>query len=291
MRLTKYFKLFESRTSELSEEEFFKIMKESCKDFINNPKYLQRVKNKFERTYSYIDPKIHNRTEGTDRNMAKNLLFLLDNLPAWKDYPKRNNSIIATSGHTKNSIYGRDYFIIIPFDDAKFGVVPGDDLWGCRFKVGENKSVCFGTLQSSMDDNKVLNSSYDIMIKDIQRLYENYEKSESLLANWSKALGQFFDYIKNLGYENVEQAFIDLLTPDKLVGFESIPDDVVDKPDKHFRILNYYDIKSDGAEVWTDSKCLIYHLGHLAERNWEDQGTSSQELFNSFLEKIKKYNE
>jgi hypothetical protein len=279
MRLTKYFKLFESRTSELSEEEFFKIMKESCKDFINNPKYLQRVKNKFERTYSYIDPKIHNRTEGTDRNMAKNLLFLLDNLPAWKDYPKRNNSIIATSGHTK-SIYGRDYFIIIPFDGAKFGVVPDDDLWGCRFKVGENKSVCFGTLQSSMDDNKVLNSSYDVMIKDIQHLYDNYEESVFLL-NWSKELGQFFDYIKSLGYENVEQAFIDLLTPDRLVGLYSKP----------FRISNYNDLKSDSAEVWTDSKCLIYHLGHLAERNWEDQGTSSQELFNSFLEKIKKYNE
>lgn len=283
MRLTKYFKLFESRTSELSEEEFFKIMKENCTDFINNPKYLQRIKNKFERTYAYIDPKMHNRIEGIDRNMAKNLLFLLDNLPAWKDYPKRNKSIIATSGDKKsNGIYGSDYYIIIPFDGAKFGVVPGDDLWGCRFKVGENKGVCFGTLQSSMDDNKVLNSNYDIMMEDIQRLYDNYEGNDMLLMNWSKVLGQFFDYIKSLGYESVKQAFSDLLTPDKLYGF--------DRPE-HFRISNYTELKNDDSEVWTDSKCLVYYLGHLSERNWEDQGTSSQELFNTFLEKIKKYNE
>jgi hypothetical protein len=35
MKIIKYFKLFESRSSELSQTEFEKI-KDNCKDFINN---------------------------------------------------------------------------------------------------------------------------------------------------------------------------------------------------------------------------------------------------------------
>ena len=60
MRINKYFKLFESRSSNLSEEEFFKLLKENCQDFIKNPKPLQRVK-RDSIMYSYINPKIHSR--------------------------------------------------------------------------------------------------------------------------------------------------------------------------------------------------------------------------------------
>ena len=54
MRINKYFKLFESRSSNLSEEEFFKLLKENCQDFIKNPKPLQRVK-RDSIMYSYIN--------------------------------------------------------------------------------------------------------------------------------------------------------------------------------------------------------------------------------------------
>jgi hypothetical protein len=56
MKIIKYFKLFESRSSELSKIEFEKILKDNCKDFINNPKLLQRDKQD-SILNTYINPK------------------------------------------------------------------------------------------------------------------------------------------------------------------------------------------------------------------------------------------
>lgn len=40
--IQKYFKLFEStRTVELGHDEFIKILKENCKEFLNNPFLIQ----------------------------------------------------------------------------------------------------------------------------------------------------------------------------------------------------------------------------------------------------------
>lgn len=273
MKLTKYFKLFESRTSDLSEEEFFSILKENCKEFLNDPKCLQRVKNKFGSTYAYIDPKIHNRTDGSNRNVAKNLLLLLDNLPSWKDYPKRNNSIIATSGHTKNSIYGRDYYILIPFDGAKFGVVPCQDLWSCKLANQNIYGNSIGALVSSMDYNNIINSNYADMIKDIQRIYDTYEKDG--LVGWSQSLGRFFDGLKRLGIEDIEDGLNDIFDPNKITGYENTDT---------FRVSTYSDLVSNGNEIWTDSKCLVYNLGHFS-----GEIINIDETFNNFIEKMNSY--
>ena len=46
LMIIKYFKLFETRTTELSDSEFRDILKTNCKEFINNPMLLQRTKRK-----------------------------------------------------------------------------------------------------------------------------------------------------------------------------------------------------------------------------------------------------
>ena len=273
MKLTKYFKLFESRTSDLSEEEFFSILKENCKEFLNDPKCLQRVKNKFESTYAYIDPKIHNRTDGSNRNVAKNLLLLIDNLQSWKDYPKRNNSIIATSGYTANSIYGREYYILIPFDNAEFGVVPCQDLWSCKLEDQSIYKNSIGALVSSMDDNGVICTNYNDMIKDIQRIYDTYE--ETGLVGWSQSLGRFFDGLKRLGIEDIEDGLNDIFDPNKITGYENTDT---------FRVSTYSDLVSNGNEIWTDSKCLVYNLGHFS-----GEIINIDETFNNFIEKMNSY--
>lgn len=44
--MIKLFKLFETRTAGLSEEEFRELLKTNCKEYINNPKLLQRNKSR-----------------------------------------------------------------------------------------------------------------------------------------------------------------------------------------------------------------------------------------------------
>ena len=61
MKNIQYFKLFESRTAELSEKEFLNLVKTKCRDFIKTPKYLQRIKSSHNGEYSYINPKQSHR--------------------------------------------------------------------------------------------------------------------------------------------------------------------------------------------------------------------------------------
>ena len=61
MKIVKYFKLFESRTAQITDAEFVMLVKDNCKDYLANPKYMQRMKGKFNGDYSYIDPKMHRR--------------------------------------------------------------------------------------------------------------------------------------------------------------------------------------------------------------------------------------
>ena len=97
MKKIQYFKLFESRTAELSEEEFFKILKEKCRDWISDPVYLQRAKNRLDGEFTYINPKIHFREPFIDKDSgvsSKHHTLLMDNLPSWEGFCKRSESII-----------------------------------------------------------------------------------------------------------------------------------------------------------------------------------------------------
>ena len=198
MKLTKYFKLFESRTSDLSEEEFFSILKENCKEFLNDPKCLQRVKNKFGSTYAYIDPKIHNRTDGSNRNVAKNLLLLLDNLPSWKDYPKRENSIIgfSTIEVSDSYSYGNEYYLIIPFDGSKFGSAPADDLWSTKISnIGNISYITLSTFQIILKKITSTPSSYSELISELQNGYDNFLIDENSIP---ELYASYVNIIKNI---------------------------------------------------------------------------------------------
>jgi hypothetical protein len=101
MKIIKYFKLFESRTAEITDEEFVKLVKENCQDFLANPKYLQRMKRDFSGEYSYIDPKQHVRRPLMDTDSGSGVFsahhtLLMENLPSWKSFPKRSESLIGS---------------------------------------------------------------------------------------------------------------------------------------------------------------------------------------------------
>ena len=90
------FKMFESRTSELSEAEFRKILHEKCKDFVKAPKLLQRSKTSEGPIFSYINPKIYTR-EPMNSDLivgvsSRHHTLLMDNLPSWSKFPKRSVS-------------------------------------------------------------------------------------------------------------------------------------------------------------------------------------------------------
>lgn len=253
MRINKYFKLFESRSSNLSEEEFFKLLKENCQDFIKNPKPLQRVKHD-SIMYSYINPKIHSRKDGSTASIAKIINLLIDNLPSWKEFPKRNNSIIASSNiSTYQQSYGSEYYILIPFDGAKFGVTPALDLWEVktRYLPDTNIDINLSWMQSRLKMLDVKTTSYKEFMDDLQSIYNQYIYDKSIFKDRDH-LKILFNTFINDNIENVEDGFNIYLSPSNLVTYRK----------KGFELNNYNDLKTDYPyEIWTDSECILYSLG------------------------------
>lgn len=64
----------------------------------------------------------------TSANTSNNYTLWLDNHPAFKDFPKRSRSFIATTSYDTAESFGSPHFII-PADDAEIGIVGEDDLW------------------------------------------------------------------------------------------------------------------------------------------------------------------
>ena len=127
MKRIQYFKLFESRTARLSDEEFINLAKTKCKDFLTSPKYLQRIKSSYDGDYSYINPKLSHRNplmkdEGAGGVFSSHHTLLMDNLPSWKGFPKRTQSIIGSTNFGFDPSFGDHYYCIIPYDGANFAI-------------------------------------------------------------------------------------------------------------------------------------------------------------------------
>lgn len=262
----KTFKLFESRTSELSKSEFKKILHENCKEFVKNPKLLQRSKDiKYTeiKEISYMNPKLHNRNplmnsdNFHDGVSSKHCILLMDNLPSWNKFPKRNQSIIGCTDVDPRSIFGHHKFLIIPFDNAKFGVAPSSDVWSCSIIIENNKYYFNDDLSKSMSNSGISDDSYFKMIEDLQKRFENHN-----LEN-KNHLEVLFNIAKNENYSNIEEFLNDIFNPSKFKGTDI--DDL-----EGFQLLNYNSLlKIDSLyEFWTDSECLIYYIGKSSNEDF-----------------------
>jgi len=266
MKIIKYFKLFESRTSEVTNEEFIRLVKENCQDFLANPKYLQRMKGYFDGKYSYIDPKQHvrfplmNTDDGVGVSSLHHTLFM-DNLPSWKSFPKRSESLIGSLKFNEGSAFGLKCYLVIPYDGANFGLAPYSDLWGSHCKIGDMKYEFNELFSKRLIDLNVSDDSYEAMMGDIQHCYENY-----LSLNGEVELSPYIDNIfskfSSDGIESVEEGFDKYFAPQ---CFYSRAETEV----KGFKSVGYNGLVSDEKrEFWTDSKCLLVYLENFGLPNF-----------------------
>ena len=294
--IIKSFKIFESRSTELSKDEFKKIMKSECKDFIKNPMILQRSKTKSSSEYSFMDPSKSTRTQLKDETVGvqtQHHLLLMENLPSWNKFPLRSKSIIGVTNKSINTSYGLHRYFVIPFDGAKFGVAPGEDLWTSDCKLIGDKDDMFketGYLHFSFDDrfsdflkyNSISDNSYDSMISDLQNKLENtevdfkYESDDVEFKLGKLRMQNLMSLFKINGFEDVESAIDHYFSPDKFVSYGrnglKIGFEVMD----YNSLVNYS--QDSNLEFWTESPCLIYYLDNSLS------SSSIQEKWNIFLE-------
>lgn len=270
MKIIKYFKLFESRTAEVTDEEFVRLVKENCQDFLANPKYLQRMKGYFDGEYSYIDPKQHVRmplmdTDGGSGVFSAHHTLLMDNLPSWKSFPKRSESLIGSLKFSEDPAFGQRCYLVIPYDGANFGLAPCSDLWGSHCEIGEMKYEFNEVFSERLIDLEVSDKSYDAMMKDLQYWYDDYLKREAKLSAhiWPRVsyIDNIFRKFSSDGIGSVEEGFDKYFAPQRFSSRVSAG--------KEFKSVGYEGLVSDGKrEFWTDSKCLLVYLENFGLPNF-----------------------
>lgn len=289
MKKIQYFKLFESRTAELSEEEFFKILKEKCRDWISDPVYLQRTKNRLDGEFTYINPKIHFREPFIDKDSgvsSKHHTLLMDNLPSWDGFCKRSESIIFLSKPLLTSSFGAYYYFVIPYDNANFSMAPGMDLWasGADIYINEDSDDVYffsykfdSVFSESMMDYSISDKSYDDMLLDLNKLFNDYKQSKKVIRH--KFFAILFDRMLIDNYSDVSDALNDYFSPKKFHSMDR----------KEFKNMDYNDMKNDlgglsindrAREIWTDSECLLVYCGNKPSTQ------TLYDKFNSFIKNL-----
>ena len=271
MKIVKYFKLFESRTAQITDKEFVMLVKDNCKEYLANPKYMQRMKEDFNGEYSYIDPKQHVRRPLMNPDgggvVSAHHTLLMDNLPSWKSFPKRSESLIGSLKFNEDHAFGQRCYLVIPYDGARFGLAPCSDLWGSYCEVGDMKYEFDNLITKRLTDLGVSEKSYAAMMKDLQHWYDDYLIREH---NKESKRNLYFSYIDNIfknfssdGIGSVEEGFDKYFAPQK---FSSR----VGAGAKEFKSVEYNGLVSDDKrEFWTDSRCLLVYLedfGHFGEK-------------------------
>jgi hypothetical protein len=293
--------MFESRTSELTEEEFRKILHTKCKDFVKSPKLLQRSKTSESSEFSYINPKSFDRSplkksdKFTDGVESRHHTLLMDNLPSWKDFPKRSQSVIGLTSEDPRVIFGFHRYLIIPFDGARFGVAPSSDLWGCKVNITDYRPLTTDPTFSFNDFfsemmvmNKVSDNSYSEMMSDLQELYKEfksllvYPRPESSgihiadvkSTDWIIHLIPLFKKFHHSKFESVEEGFNHFFAPNRFKGTD------LDEQEG-FQVMDWKYLSSLGNyetyEFWTDSECLLWYIGKT------EKGSDIEEAYQSFI--------
>ena len=258
----KYIKLFENinwdefpakllrQDTKLVTDNYEQLLKENCSEYLkyHNPNYyLARLVPMLETDEAYlIDPLLHER-KSID-GLPNIYTLIMDNEPEWVDYPKRKNSLCC---YYQDEEPVGDYFIVIPYDGAKFGVTPQYDLWrqwrNKLNKHGIEMSVStflylLEDIYKQLSGEKFETKDYDILKQQINEL-DDYLKTHKIDED-EIGINRIIKIIKQ---ENLWNFLTDdIFTPE---GFEVV--DIKGLGD----IEVFADL--DSKEVWTHSKCLL----------------------------------
>jgi hypothetical protein len=255
------FLLERNDTRIISEEDTIKILL-TCKHVdLDNP-LVGRSIYELKSDYYLIDPKKHDRKSANTRNYYT---YIIDNSKDWEDFPKRSKSLIC-HGYAKRPPY-YDQYVVIPLNDANFGIANDDDLW-TSFEFVENITEVpslknFNTLLSKLYylliDEYLSDESAEIFFNNLEKLSLKIQEPESknIIKNnddsWSANIVQLFDFLLSESLKGNDcRTALELL-------FNPVQNDILHMSftdmQKHLQTTGLP--SSWGVEVWTDSECLL----------------------------------
>lgn len=255
------FLITERRTEKLDQKEALKMLSTShsvaAKGVVDRYKRIYRGIGNFETDFAIVRPSQYTR-------MSKNTLnaytLLLDNLPEWKEYPKRSKSIIATTAYGRAADYaaGGPVYIVFPENGAKIGVCSTWDIWDSFDMPVSDMSEFNNQLRNlilvALDTNDV----YAEEFKDWKGFLENLD---------------FIDKNKTATYNNDPIAMAGIVRDLKLEEYFfkgkgkliNHLADLLDPVKNGFELKRVGEKLPEGKEVWTDADCVFVAYKHFMD--------------------------
>ena len=254
MRLQQYL-TERTRSNKISQTDALEWIKTNAKDALKNTIQGKRPiyrgafddkgetliinPSKFERESAYIGSNYYT--------------LLMDNLPSWKDYPKRSKSIVCTTSREKSEDYGNNTFIVFPKDGSKIGICKGDDIY-----------VSFKYLL------KQLNIEYLYEFSDNMKTLDYTISGRRSDTSWKSMLKLF--KIIDLKEEEVESTIIrhrfNFLYSSKS-SKESF-NIAISPVNNGFKLVNTKTKLPKNREVWTDGESVM--VTEMIFNGWIDEG-------------------
>ncbi len=127
MRLKSYLLTEAGRTKNLSQKNTEVILKKQCKAALESFKkddIIFRGIYDHSFTYGIVKPSKHTRTSANTENYYT---LLTANSKQWKNYPRRDQSIICSTDIRGAASFG-DTFYVFPFNGSRIGFTPDLDF-------------------------------------------------------------------------------------------------------------------------------------------------------------------
>ncbi|VVC05804.1 Uncharacterised protein [uncultured archaeon] len=186
---------------------------------------------------SDIDCELLTPHKRRSKNTSNYYTMLLSNLPNWKEYPRRDYSIICTTKPQYAQNYGHLYYVL-PFDGANFGICPNYDIFEVNL-ITDSRSI---DMEEMNEVWKRCNFSEDNFQQFLEKFVNQYNGNLMEIRDYCFPL---WKYIKNLPRPTSKidalQFFMDLYDPKRLgFSYRNLPTE-----------FEY------NREVWTDSPCYF----------------------------------
>ena len=242
MRFKRY--LTESRSKSISKEKAFEWIKKNAKDALKKSMDGNYIYRGIERKDDalIIDPK---KSKRTSRYVGSNYYtMLIDNLPSWKQYPKRSQSIIGTTDRNKGESYSADIgtpYIVFPKDGSKIAVAPKSDIFysfSVMLNSTRNTTMAGWSDNIKLLDNKITGKRSDKSWKDMLKFFKSIDNKKEQINDLIKLY--YYDFL--LDKNGAFNAFDKIMHPKRngfslhTMGASTLPID---------------------REVWTDGECVM----------------------------------
>jgi hypothetical protein len=231
--------LNEGRSQHLIGSDAIEKIEKNCSDILKNYKGSKtQIWRGIEGAYS--DYLFVDGAQSAELRRSRNAYYnyytlLLDNLPSWKDYPKRSKSIICSTSGSTAEMYG-DIYMVFPYNNIKIAVAPEPDIWISFQEVGFESLEDFNYMINIILEKwarKVAHGRFDKHWKQLEYALKSLSEPLKKLKEIPQPGTQLGEFIKQLKNTSNPIKYLDNILNPKRNKFKLItPKDNIIKNDR-----------------------------------------------------------